>query len=148
VIGVSSWGRWVSARGWRREVSTIRKLAAISFLAIALIFVVTVVPSDARGGGHGGGRGGGHHGGFHHGFRGRVFVGVGPAFWWDPFYPYWYSPPYYYGYEPSFVEPPVYVQAPQTPEQGYWHYCMSAQAYYPSVQMCAEGWVKVAPKSE
>jgi len=130
-----------------------RKLAAISFLAITLILVVAVA-SDARGAGaQGGGRGGGHgHGGhghgFHHGGHGRVFIGVGPAFWWDPFYPYWYSPPYYYGYEPSFVEPPVYVQAPQTPEQGYWHYCMSAQAYYPSVQMCAEGWVKVAPKSE
>jgi hypothetical protein len=36
--------------------------------------------------------------------HGRVFIGVGPGFWWGPPYPYyWYPPPYY---------PPVVVQQP------------------------------------
>ena len=41
-----------------------------------------------------------------------------------------------------------YEPASFSPEQGYWHYCTSARAYYPSVHTCAENWVKVAPRSE
>ena len=99
------------------------------------------------------GRGGrGHHG--HHHFHGRVIVGVGPAFWWEP-YPYWYYPyPYYappYVYAPPVVEAePVYIErstpgAPQA-EESFWYFCRGANAYYPTVPSCPEAWIKVAPR--
>ena len=127
-----------------------RKSALVSLLAVALL-LVAAVPSDAwqR----------------HRGVRGHVFIGVGPAFWWGPPYPYWwYYPPPYYVYSPPPViyssppviveQPPVYVQQPpppapaQPPPQWYWYYCPSAQAYYPSVQTCPEAWVKVPPRPQ
>jgi len=109
-----------------------RKSAAISLLAIALLLVPTM-PSYA--------------------WRGHpsVFIGVGPV-WWGP--PYWYAPPPYYVYSPPPVivqEPPVYVQAapaPTSPPQAYWYYCPSATAYYPTVSTCPEAWVKVPPRPE
>jgi len=86
--------------------------------------------------------------------RGRVFIGVGPV-WWGPG-PWWYYPPYpVYTAPPTVVvqQPPVYVQqpppAPEAPlAQGYWYYCASANAYYPSVPTCPEPWVKVPPRPE
>ncbi len=116
-----------------------RKSALISLLAVALL-LVAAVPSHAW------------HG--HHGVRGRVFIGVGPWFWWGPPYPYWWDyPPPYYVYAPPAViiqEPPVYIQQPvATPQpQLYWYYCPSARAYYPSVQTCTEAWVKVPPRPQ
>jgi hypothetical protein len=109
-----------------------RKSAAISFLAIALL-LVPAMPSYA--------------------WRGHpsVFIGVGPV-WWGP--PYWYAPPPYYVYSPPPVviqEPPVYVQAapaPTPPPQAYWYYCPSASGYYPTVPTCQEAWVKVPPRPE
>jgi hypothetical protein len=126
-----------------------RKLASASLLAVALI-VVLAAPSLAGGGSHG-------HGS-------RVFVTVGPGFWWGGYpYPYYYYPypyyPYPYYYTPPRVvvqEPPVYVQqeaAPAVPEtsapaEGYWHYCPSAREYYPTVATCPEAWIKVPPRQE
>jgi hypothetical protein len=118
-----------------------RKGAAVALLALALL-LVAAVPSHAWDRGR--------HG--HPGVRTRVFIGVGPAFWWGPAYPYWwyYYPPPYYVYSPPPVivqEPPVYIQPPPPPApQAYWYYCPSAQAYYPSVQACPEPWVKVPPR--
>lgn len=97
----------------------------------------------------------------------RVFVGVGPAYWYGG-YPYWHYPyPYYYPYyyppyyytPPSVVvqEPPVYVQQPPpaessaaeaTPPAGYWYYCASAREYYPKAPTCNEAWIKVPPRQE
>ena len=108
-------------------------------LVVLLLFVgvlaLTVTPGDA-----------GH-------FRGGVFIGVGP--YWGP-YPYWWYPAPYYGYPypPTVVveQPPVYVEqqpaapaAPAAPTAptGYWYYCPSAKAYYPSAPSCPEEWVKV-----
>jgi hypothetical protein len=127
-----------------------RKFASVSLLAIALL-LAPAVPSYAW-----------------HGVRTHVFVGVGPAFWWGPPYPYWYYPypyryypyPYwyypspYYVYSPPAVvvqEPPVYVQqqpppAPPPSPQSYWYLCTSAKAYYPNVQTCPEAWIKVPPR--
>jgi len=93
----------------------------------------------------------GHHG------RGRVFIGVGPGIWWGPPHPYWWGPPYpYYGYPPPYYYPPapivveqpqVYVQpAPPAAPPAYWHYCRSAQGYYPQVPSCPEPWVQVSPR--
>jgi hypothetical protein len=148
-----------------------RKVGAIVFVAVLLV-VGAVLPSYAGGrGGHGGHRGGhgghgGHsrhagHGHHHHGhFHGSAFYfGVGPSYWWGS--PYWWGPPAYapwpaysYTYTPRPVivqqpQPQVYVQ--QAPangalEPGYWYYCQSAGAYYPTAPSCAEPWVKVPPK--
>src|SRR6267143_154944 len=75
-----------------------------------------------------------------HFFRPRhvaVFLGVG-----IPFYAYYPPPlPYYYDYAPGYYAPPAAI--PQ--QQGYWHFCPSANAYYPYVQQCPEGWQAVAP---
>ncbi|MGH7384698.1 MAG: hypothetical protein ACREKG_05910 [Candidatus Rokuibacteriota bacterium] len=102
-----------------------------------------------------------HH---HHGFHGKHFHGhrpfVGFRFHVGPrAYPYYYgSPyyPYYYGYAPPPVvvtPPPVVVTPPPTsyveraPTQ-YWHYCQDPAGYYPEVQQCPGGWVRVRPRSE
>ena len=71
-----------------------RKHATIALL-ILVVILVSAAPSLAWSRGH------------HHFHGARVFVGVGPAFWWGP-YPYWYYPPPYYTYSP----PPVVVQEP------------------------------------
>jgi hypothetical protein len=98
-----------------------------------------------------------------------VYFDVSPL-WWPPLYaPGWYAPyypyprpypypyPYYGGWydaypPPSIVEEPrVYVEKPQPPPpptEGYWYYCTSSRAYYPSVQTCPEAWVKVPPRPE
>jgi hypothetical protein len=120
-----------------------KRAGAIVLVAVLLV-LAAAVPGDA------GGRRHRHH---HHGFRSRVFfgVGLGPAFWWGA--PTWYYPPPAYVYSPPPVvirEPPVYVQqAPATGplEEGYWYYCQSARAYYPTAPSCAEPWVKVPPRA-
>jgi len=107
-----------------------RKIASVSLLAMALL-LVAVTPSLA----------------WHHG-HGRVFIDVGPV-WWGP---YWYPPPYYvYSPPPVIIQEPVYIQqqpSSASPPQGYWYYCPSARAYYPTVPTCPEAWVKVPPRPE
>jgi hypothetical protein len=124
-----------------------KKLAAISLAAVILL-LATATPSMA---GRGYWRGGG-----------RVFVGVGVGPYWGwGGYPYWgypyYYPPPYYSYGPPTVvvqQPPTYIQQDVQPEeaapapQAYWYYCSSSRAYYPSVQTCAETWIKVPPRQE
>lgn len=88
---------------------------------------------------------------------GHVSVEVGPL-WWGPWGPYWYSPygpydPWYYNRYPSVIveEPRMYVEQPQIPApptEGYWYYCPSSRAYYPTVPTCPEAWVKVPPRPE
>jgi hypothetical protein len=129
-----------------------KKSAGVGLLAVALVLVATVPSHAERRGFHG------------HPVRARVFIGVGPAFWWGPPYPYWYyPPPYYYGYPPPPVviqeppvviqEPPVYIQtqpaAPVAPAPpSYWYYCPSAKGYYPNVSTCPEAWIKVPPRPQ
>jgi hypothetical protein len=136
--------------------STILARVGVALVIVALL-IAGASPSEAggrgsgwSGGSHAGSGMSGHsghgHGHFHgHGFvGGGVFVGGGP--WgWDPF---WYSPwPWPYPSAP----PPVYgaqswtyVERPLV--AGYWYYCPSANAYYPSVPSCPEPWVPVAPR--
>ncbi len=118
-----------------------RKSALVALLAVALL-LVGAVPSHAWRG---------------HPVRTRIFIGVGPAFWWGPPFPYWwyYPPPYppYYVYSPPPVivqEPPVYIQPPPPapPPPSYWYYCPSAGGYYPTVQTCPEPWLRVQPRTE
>ncbi|HEX2438510.1 MAG TPA: hypothetical protein VHT71_09375 [Methylomirabilota bacterium] len=126
-----------------------KKLASASLLAVALLLVFAA-PSLAWSGHH-------WHGGP------RVFVSVGPRFWWGPYpYPYYYYPPPYY-YTPPVViqDPPVYVQqqppAPAVqqqvspsvpPAEAYWYYCAPSKEYYPRVPTCSEEWIKVPPRQE
>lgn len=121
-----------------------RKSGAVLAL-VAVLLLLSAAPSQAW------------SRGFHGHFRAhpRVFIGVGPAFWWGPPYPYWYYPPPYVYAPPTVVvqEPPVYVQqqpAPPAPpaSQSYWYYCPSANGYYPHVQTCSEMWVKVPPRPQ
>jgi hypothetical protein len=111
-------------------------------------------------GGHGG-HGHGHHGGrhhHHHSYGGWPAWGFGPAFGFGAFgYMPPYYPPAYYGYPPAagrFVPPPVYIERkdvaqPANQAQGnFWHYCRSAEGYYPQVKECPDGWEQVAPQAK
>lgn len=117
---------------------------ALSLAVLGLLLIQTG-PGEAGGRHH-------HHGRFHG--HGRVFISVGPAFYWGyPYYPYWYGPPYYvYTPPPVIVEQaPAYAQTtppPAAAPQVYWYYCPSAAAYYPTAPSCPEPWVKVPPRSE
>jgi hypothetical protein len=102
------------------------------------------------GGYHGGGYyGGGYHGGGYHGggYYGGVWIGPGWGWggwgpWWGaPYYPYYASPPVVEQQAPVYVEP-----TPQREEQSYWYYCQNPEGYYPYVQNCPGGWMKVVPQ--
>lgn len=87
----------------------------------------------------GGYRGGGHvvvHGGHGWGWWPWVVGGamVGATL----------AAPYYYPPLPVVVQtpPPVYIQPEQ---QDYWYYCQDPQGYYPYIQSCPNGWMKVVP---
>ena len=72
---------------------------------------------------------------------------VGGAFapYYYPYYnPYYY--PYYNAPSPGVVEeqPPVEVQ-PEQQQTYYWYFCQNPQGYYPYVQSCPSGWMKVLP---
>ncbi|MGH7316795.1 MAG: hypothetical protein ACREI6_07225 [Candidatus Rokuibacteriota bacterium] len=122
--------------------------------------------ADAGGRKH---RGRHHHHGFHgkhHGFHGKHFRGprpfIGLRFHVGPrAYPHYAYPPYpyyggYYRYAPPPVvvtPPPVVVTPPPTsyverPASDYWHYCREPAGYYPEIQQCPGGWVRVLPRSE
>jgi hypothetical protein len=105
----------------------------------------------------------GHHGRHHHhqhihSYGGWPAWGFGPAFGFGAFgYMPPYYPPAYYG-NPAvggrFVPPAVYIERkdlppPATQSQGnFWHYCRSAEGYYPQVKECPDGWEQVAPQAK
>jgi hypothetical protein len=138
-----------------------RKVVAGLLLFLALILPAASSPAwGAYGGGgwHGGWNGGWHggwYGGWNHGWYGGWggSVVIGGPWWWGPTYPYpyyGYYPPAYYAYPPPIVQgPSVYIQQQPAPSEslpeGYWYYCASAKAYYPTVQTCREAWIKVPP---
>jgi len=118
------------------------------------------------GGGNWHGGGGNWHGGSWHGgsHGSRVFVGVGfgaPWWGWPGYYPLYY--PYYgsYGYypyadyypyeyaEPTYIEQdtPAYNPPRGGQRSEYSFYCPDPAGYYPQVQTCAKGWLRVVPQS-
>ncbi len=124
-----------------------KKTAWVSLLAVALLFLAAPpVRAWERW----------HHRPFVHS---RVIIGFGPAWYWGPPY-YYYPPPVVYSPPPVVMQPPappVYIEQPPPQvsavptmppqaESGYWYYCPSSNAYYPSVPSCSEAWVRVAPR--
>ena len=90
--------------------------------------------------------------------HGHVHFGVviGPT--WGPYYAPYPRPLYYYPpYAPVVIErtPPVYIEqtpppvttAPPTAPTSYWYYCAATRAYYPYVNECPGGWMKVVPQT-
>lgn len=100
---------------------------------------------------HGGSRFDGRHGGHGHGGHFRGSIWFGPSVWlWDPFFYPYYPYPYYGYYAPPAVVIPqqseeYILPAPQQEETGYWYYCKDAGGYYPYVERCPSGWMKVVP---
>ncbi len=119
-----------------------KRLACLALVVTGLLLTVAV-PAHAWGRrGHG-----------HVGFRTPIVIGA--PFWGPPVWvgPYWY-PPYVYAPPPVVIreEPQVYVQQqpappPPQPQQSYWYYCADSKAYYPYVQQCPAGWLKVVPEA-
>jgi hypothetical protein len=107
---------------------------------------------------HGGYRYGGYpYGGYHYwGHPNRSNVYFSGGIWVDPLWgPWWWGPawPTYY---PYYSTPPVviqqspteYIQRNQEAEGAdYWYYCRTPEGFYPYVQRCPNGWMKVAPSS-
>jgi hypothetical protein len=110
--------------------------------------------------GHSGGNwnGGNWHRGNWHGHGSRVGVGFGAPWWgwWPGYYPLYYPSYGYYGYYPyadyypyeygesSYIQQDEYNQ----PRSGrYSNYCPDPAGYYPQVQTCATGWLRVVPQS-
>lgn len=61
--------------------------------------------------------------------------------WWGALYPTY---PVYS--VPVIVRPtPPVVFRPEVGEQQYWHYCENPRGYYPHIQQCPSGWLKVVP---
>jgi hypothetical protein len=80
---------------------------------------------------------------------------LGPWWPWYPWYPYYYPYYSYYPYYPYYAPAPT-VAVEQQPQQytdsgeqqsDYWYYCQNPQGYYPYVQSCPGGWMKVVPQT-
>ena len=153
-----------------------KKTVFIISAVLIMLFVNTVPGFAARGGSdhgsrgyqgsghyrgsqnyHGSGhyRGSGYYNGPRFSYGGNIWIGPGWGTWWGPGwgYPYYSEPyyPYYPYYPPPVInqqQAPVYVEpAPQQQEQNYWYYCPNPQGYYPYVQQCPKGWLKVVPST-
>jgi hypothetical protein len=104
------------------------------------------------------------HGGHWHGGRwygGTSFVVGAPYFYWGwpYYYPYYYDP-YYYAPAYTYYPAPnaVYLDSPSGDVQPYpgpsqrstprtqQYYCPDS-GYYPSVQNCPKGWLRVVPEA-
>lgn len=86
-------------------------------------------------------------------YSGSVWIGPGWGSWglgvgWPYYYPYYSYP--YYSSPPVVIQqsPTEYIQRDQeTDEPDYWYYCRNPEGYYPYVQRCPNGWMKVAPSA-
>jgi hypothetical protein len=121
---------------------------------------------------HGGNwRGGDWRGGGWHGSRVAIGVGFGAPWWgwgggwWPgyyasypayyPAYPYYADYPYSYDYTaPTYIQQdapaypqnaPAYTERRFSQDAEYSYYCPDPAGYYPQVQTCAKGWLRVLP---
>lgn len=125
-----------------------KKLICAAFLAIAMLLAV---PLSGYAGGprvyFGVNVGMGHPGYW----KGHPRVWRAHPGWWGPRF-YWRGPVVIRSY-PYYIPPPVVIQQhppvtalPEQPQENYWYYCPDPQGYYPYVQSCPEGWMKVVPQ--
>ncbi len=106
-----------------------KKIGLTSLIVLFIITGLMVEGAQARWRGH-------YRGWWGPGiYLGLPFV-VGPLL-----YPYRYYPP------PPVViqQPPAYLQPPQQQNINYWYYCENPKGYYPYVNNCPNGWMKVVP---
>jgi hypothetical protein len=118
---------------------------------------------SSGGSSHGGYSHGGYsHGGYYHGshghYSGSIWIGSGWGYggWgyggWGPAYPYYYPYSYpYYAAPPVVIQqsPTQYIQRDQeTDVQDYWYFCRKPEGYYPYVNRCPSGWLRVIPSDE
>lgn len=150
-------------------------LTLITILLVGVSANETAFAAGGRyGGGHGGGwHGGGHGGGgWHGGGRVGIYLGVpfGLGYGYSPYSYYraapYYGAPYYYSpapayYPPVQTAPVIYTERSDSSQistqkvsansasatQGsWWYYCADAKAYYPYVNQCPGGWLRVVPQ--
>ncbi len=119
-----------------------KKQMCISLATIIMVFMCAMPGQAAH-----------RHGGGGPGLWPLVGLGVGLGVWElsrpHYVYPYYSEPPVIIQQQSPDVyiqSVPQYVPAPQTPEPAYyWYYCQEPQGYYPYVNQCQQGWMKVVP---
>ncbi|MDP3609347.1 MAG: hypothetical protein Q8R74_09780 [Methylophilus sp.] len=147
---------------------------SLTLITMLLVGTLMSEAAFAEGGGHGGGHDGGHwggHGGGHWGGQVGIYLGA-PIGFRDGYYPYSYYGAPYYGvpyysspvpayYPPVQPAPMIYTEQSDRPQiriqaapknsaqdaqESWWYYCVDAKAYYPYVNQCPGGWLRVAPQ--
>ena len=156
-------------------MKTSKKHLSLTLIMTLLVGTLTSQSVFGHGGGgggwHGGGWGGGG-GGWRGGGRVGIYLGapIGFNFGYSPYSYYgapYYGSPYYYSPTPVYY-PPVQQPAPviyterrddpqirtqeaprnssQNVQASWWYYCVDSKAYYPYVNKCPGGWLRVAPQ--
>ena len=69
-------------------------------------------------------------------------VSIWGGWWWVVGDGWYFYPAPVYPYPDPYVPPAVVSRS-----AGYWYYCGSANAYYPYVAQCPEGWQPVVPQA-
>lgn len=106
------------------------KKIGLTFLIILFVAGLMAGSAQARWHGHYRGRGPGIYWG------GPIVMGL-------PLYPFGYYPS-----PPAVVQQtPVYVQPQQYEDANYWYYCENPKGYYPYINNCPAGWMKVVPNT-
>lgn len=119
-----------------------KKILSVSLLVVSML-LTSAVPGLAER--HGG------RGGWGPGWGPLVGLGLGIGLW-ELAHPYQFN---YYSYPPPVViqqaPPDIYIQQAPPPvplpaqEPVFWYYCPDPQGYYPYVNQCPKGWLKVVP---
>lgn len=90
-----------------------------------------------------------HHGHGHSRNSFGFYIGVPLSPWGYP-PPYYYPPPVYYPPRVIVVpapQPPVYIEQSQAySADQFWYFCQQSGAYYPHVNQCPGGWIRVPPR--
>jgi hypothetical protein len=60
-----------------------------------------------------------------------------------PYYPYYPPRTIVQPRQEGYISPPA-----ETEEQDYWYFCRKPEGYYPYIQKCPSGWMKVIPPPE